>query len=69
MAWKSSTSVALFPFLPSLALLLGYFIFIFYSAEVNQLTGFYMHFISCSVELSHVAGFFLKIFSGGLNLR
>ena len=52
-------SLALSAFLPSLALLLGFFVFIFYSAEVNQLPGFYQHFICCSVELSHVPGFFL----------
>ena len=45
-------------FLPSLALLLGFFVFIFYSAEVNELPGFYQQFICCSVELSHVPGIF-----------
>ena len=58
VAWKSFTSVAFSAFLPSLALLLGFFFFIFYSAEVNQLPGFYQHFICCTVELSHVPGFF-----------
>ena len=52
----------LFAFLPSLALLLGFFVFIFYSAEVNQLPGFYQHFICCSVELSDVPGFFFFYF-------
>ena len=58
MAWKSFTSVAFFAFLLSLALLLGFFVFIFYRAEVNQLPGFYQHFICYSVELSHVPSFF-----------
>ena len=49
-------------FLPSLTLLLGFFVFIFYSAEVNELPGFYQHFICCSVELSHVPGFFFFYF-------
>ena len=40
------------------ALLLGFFIFIFYRAEVNQLPGFYQRFICCSVELCHGPGFF-----------
>ena len=40
------------------AVLLGFFIFIFYSAEVNLLPGFYKHFICCSVEFFHVPGFF-----------
>ena len=51
-------SLAFSVFLPSLALLLGFFVFIFYSAEFNQLPGFYQHFICCSVELPHVPGFF-----------
>ena len=45
-------------FLFSLALLLVSFVFIFYSAEVNQLPGFYQHFICCNVELSQVSRFF-----------
>ena len=45
-------------FLSSLALLLGFFVFIFYSAEVNEVPGFYQHFIYCSVESSEVPGFF-----------
>ena len=65
VAWKSSTSLAFSAFLPSLGLLLGFFVFIFYSAEVNQLPGFYMHFIICSVELSHVTGFFFLLFLEG----
>ena len=62
VAWKSSMSVAFSAFLPSVALLLGFFVFIFYSAEVNQLPGFYQHFICCSVELSHVPVFFIFYF-------
>ena len=49
-------------FLSSLALLLVSFVFILYSAEVNQLPGFYEHFICCSMELSHVPGFFYYYF-------
>ena len=45
-------------FLPSLALSLSLFDFILYSAEVNQLHGFYQHFVCSSMELSHVPGFF-----------
>ena len=55
-------------FLSSLALLLGFFVFIFYSAEVNEVPGFYQHFICCSAESSQVPGFFLIIISGGLKL-
>ena len=44
-------------FLSSLALLLVSFVFILYSAEVNQLPGFYQYFICCSVELPLVPGF------------
>ena len=52
-------------FLSSLARLPGFFVFIFYSAEVNevpgltrnQLPGFYQYFICCSVELPLVPGF------------
>ena len=49
------------PFLPTLALLLGFFVFIFYNPEVNQLHGFYQHFICCRVELSHVPGIFFYL--------
>ena len=49
-------------FLPSLVLLLGFFVFIFYSAEVNELPGFSQHFICCRVELSHVPDFFFFYF-------
>ena len=44
-------------FLSSLAFLLGFFVFIFYSTEVNQLPGYYKHFICCSVELIEVPHF------------
>ena len=62
VAWKSSTSLACSAFLPSLALLVGFFVFIFYYAQVNQLPGFYQHFICSSVELSHMAGCFFVFF-------
>ena len=52
-------------FLSSLALLLVSFVCILYSAEVNQLPGFYQHFISCRMELSHVPRFFLLLFLEG----
>ena len=58
---KYSTSLAFSAFLPFLALLLGFFVFIFYSPEVNHLPGFYQHFICCSVELSHKPGFFFYL--------
>ena len=45
-------------FLPSLALSLSLFDFILYSAEVNQLHGFYQHFVCSNMELSHVPSFF-----------
>ena len=38
--------------------MLSFFVFIFYSAEANQLPGFYQHFIWYSVELCHGPGFF-----------
>ena len=57
MAWKSSTIVVFSAFLSCLAVLLDFFVFIFYSAEVNQLPGFYQHFICYSVELSHMPSF------------
>ena len=64
VAWKSSTSLAFSAFLPSLGLFLGFFVFIFYSAEVNQVPGFYQHFIYYSVELSHVPSFFFLFLEG-----
>ena len=45
-----------------MALLPVSFVFIFYSAEVNQLPGCYQHFICCSMELSHVPGFYYYYF-------
>ena len=58
VAWKSSTSLVFSAFLPCLILLFGFFVFSFYSAEVNPRPGFYEHIICCSVELSPVPGFF-----------
>ena len=44
VAWTSSTCLAFSAFLPSLALSLGFFVFISYSAEANQLPRFYQPF-------------------------
>ena len=46
-------------FLSSVALLLGFFVFILYSAEVNLFPGFLKRFICCIMEFFHVPGFFL----------
>ena len=47
--------------LSCLALLLVSFVFIFDSAEVKQLPGFYQHFICCRLEVSHTPGFLLLL--------